>query len=97
MAWDVEQAPEFERWLGRLRDVSARAVIVRRIARIARGNLGDVRSVGEGVSELRIDHGPGYRVYLARRGVRLIVLLCGGDKDSQARDIARAKALAQET
>jgi putative addiction module killer protein len=97
MAWDVEQAPEFERWLGRLRDVSARAVIVRRIARIARGNLGDVRSVGERVSELRIDHGPGYRVYLARRGVRLIVLLCGGDKDSQARDIARAKALAQET
>lgn len=97
MAWDVEQAPEFERWLGHLRDVSARAVIVRRIARVARGNLGDVRSVGEGVSELRIDHGPGYRVYLTRRGERLIVLLCGGDKDSQARDIARAKALAQET
>lgn len=97
MAWDVEQAPEFERWLGRLRDVSTRAIIVRRIARVARGNLGDVRAVGEGVSELRIDHGPGYRVYFTKRGERMIVLLCGGDKDSQARDIARAKALAQET
>lgn len=97
MAWDVEQAPEFERWLGQLRDIVARAIIVRRIARVARGNLGDVRAVGGGVSELRIDHGPGYRVYLTRRGDRLIVLLCGGDKNSQARDIARAKALAQET
>ena len=96
MGWEVEQGPAFERWLGRLRDVSARAIIVRRIARVARGNLGDVRVVGDVVRELRIDHGPGYRVYFTKRGERLIVLLCGGDKDSQARDIARAKALAQE-
>ena len=60
------------------------------------GGLGDVKSVGEGVSELRIYYGPGYRVYFVRRGQTLIVLLCGGDKSSQARDIARAQALAQE-
>ncbi|MEI9965231.1 MAG: type II toxin-antitoxin system RelE/ParE family toxin [Caulobacteraceae bacterium] len=59
-------------------------------------NLGDVRSVGDGVNELRIDHGPGYRVYFVRRGDALVVLLCGGDKRSQARDIARARRLAQE-
>jgi putative addiction module killer protein len=71
-------------------------VIVRRIARVAAGNFGDVRPVGGGVSELRIDHGPGFRVYFARRGESLVVLLCGGDKGSQARDIARAKVLAEE-
>ena len=94
--WEVRQSPEFEAWLLRLRDTVARAIIVRRIARVADGAFGDVKSVGDGVSELRIDHGPGYRVYFVRRGERLIVLLCGGDKGSQARDIARAKALAQE-
>ena len=73
-----------------------RAVIARRIQRIAGGNLGDVRSVGEGVREARIDYGPGYRVYFTRRGELLIVLLCGGDKASQARDIARAKAIAKD-
>jgi putative addiction module killer protein len=71
-------------------------VIVRRIARVAAGNFGDVRPVGGGVSELRIDHGPGFRVYFVRRGASLVVLLCGGDKGSQARDIARAKVLAEE-
>jgi putative addiction module killer protein len=71
-------------------------VIVRRIARVAAGNFGDVRPVGGGVSELRIDHGPGFRVYFVRRGESLVVLLCGGDKGSQARDIARAKVLAEE-
>ena len=96
MTWDVRQSAEFEAWLRDLRDVVARAIIVRRIARVAGGNLGDVRPVGEGVSELRIDYGPGFRVYFVRRGERLIVLLCGGDKGSQARDIARARALAQE-
>jgi putative addiction module killer protein len=96
MASKVVRTPEFAHWLSRLRDAAARAVIARRIDRLANGNAGDVRAVGEGVSELRIDVGPGYRVYFVRRGERLIVLLCGGDKDSQARDIARARALARE-
>jgi putative addiction module killer protein len=96
MAWDVRQSAEFEAWLVGFRDKVARAIIVRRIARVAGGNLGDVRPVGGGVSELRIDHGPGFRAYFVRRGEKLIVLLCGGDKGSQARDIARVKALAQE-
>jgi len=94
--WEVRQSAEFETWLLGLRDKVARAIIVRRIARVAGGNLGDVKAVGGGVSELRIDHGPGFRVYFVRRGESLIVLLCGGDKGSQARDIARAQALAQE-
>ncbi len=94
--WEVCQSAEFEAWLLEFRDKVARAIIVRRIARVAGGNFGDVRAVGGGVSELRIDHEPGFRVYFVRRGERLIVLLCGGDKGSQARDIARAKALAQE-
>ncbi|HZW15503.1 MAG TPA: type II toxin-antitoxin system RelE/ParE family toxin [Brevundimonas sp.] len=82
--------------MGRLRDRTARAIIARRIDRVASGNLGDVKAVGDGVSELRVDHGPGYRVYFVRRGQSVIVLLCGGDKSSQAKDILRAKALAQE-
>ncbi len=96
MPLDVVRTPAFERWLGRLRDNKARAVIARRIDRVAEGNLGDVRPLGEGVSELRIDFGPGYRIYFTRRGETLVVLLCGGDKDSQDRDILQAKALAQE-
>jgi putative addiction module killer protein len=96
MTWDIVQTSVFEAWLGKLRDRVARAVIARRIDRIATGNFGDVKSVGDGVSELRIDHGPGYRVYFVRRGETVIVLLCGGDKGSQAKDILRAKALAQE-
>lgn len=96
MASEVVRTPEFARWLARLRDNAARAVIARRIDRLAGGNAGDVRPVGGGVSELRIDVGPGYRVYFVRRGARLIVLLCGGDKDSQARDVARARSLARE-
>ena len=83
--------------MSRLRDGRARAIIARRIDRIAEGNLGDIKPVGQGVSELRINFGPGYRVYLTRRGRTIIVLLCGGDKDSQAWDVARAKALSQET
>jgi putative addiction module killer protein len=86
----------FEAWIRGLRDPVARAVILRRIARVADGNLGDVKSVGGGVRELRVDHGPGFRVYFVRRGNALLVLLCGGDKGSQARDISRAKVLARE-
>lgn len=96
MTWRVVRTAQFDSWLGKLKDRTARAIIARRIDRIAIGNLGDVKSVGEGVSELRVDHGPGYRVYFVRRGDLLIVLLCGGDKSSQARDILRAKALSKD-
>lgn len=71
-------------------------MIAQRITRLADGQLGDFRSVGGGVSELRIDYGPGYRLYFTRRDGEVIVLLCGGDKGSQARDIVRAKAIAKE-
>lgn len=79
-----------------LRDHRARARIAARIDRLALGNPGDVEPVGEGVSELRIHHGPGYRVYFVRRGSVLIVLLCGGDKSTQTKDIKIAKALAAD-
>jgi putative addiction module killer protein len=81
-------------WLSRLRDQRAKAKIVARIDRLALGNPGDVKPVGQGVSELRIDHGPGYRVYFVRRGRLLIVLLCGGEKSSQSKDIKQALSLA---
>jgi putative addiction module killer protein len=96
MEWEIRQSPEFKAWLARLKDKLARAIILRRLDRIAMGNFGDAKPVGDGVSEFRIDHGPGYRVYFVRRGETLIVLLCAGDKGSQARDIARARVLAQE-
>ncbi len=96
MAVDIVRAPAFERWLAALRDERTRAVIAQRITRLAAGQLGDFRSVGGGVSELRIDRGPGYRIYFTRRDGAVIVLLCGGDKDSQVRDIARARAIAEE-
>jgi putative addiction module killer protein len=79
-----------------LRDREARARITVRIRRLSLGNPGDVKPVGSGVSEMRIDHGPGYRVYFVRRGDMVVVLLCGGDKRNQDRDIARALELAQE-
>ena len=78
-----------------LRDLRARARIQARIERLAMGNPGDVRPVGEGVSELRIDHGPGYRVYFTRRGQELVVLLAGGDKSTQSEDIRTALHLAR--
>lgn len=93
---EVRQTAVFEKWLDGLADANAAARIAQRIIRLRNGLLGDVRSVGGGVSELRIDHGPGYRVYFVRRGSVLVILLCGGDKGSQDRDIARAKALAAE-
>jgi putative addiction module killer protein len=83
----------FDAWLRGLRDLNGRARIDRRIRRLADGNPGDVRPVGAGVSELRIDTGPGYRVYYGARGDELIILLAGGDKSSQARDIDHALAL----
>jgi putative addiction module killer protein len=81
----------FTDWLNGLRDGQARAIIRVRLDRISLGNFGDSRPVGEGVMEARIDFGPGYRVYFARNGEALVVLLCGGDKSTQDRDIRRAK------
>lgn len=86
----------FTAWLEKLRDGRARVRIVERLRRFSGGNHGDVKAVGEGVSELRIDYGPGYRVYFCVRGDIVIILLCGGDKASQDRDIKRAKVLARE-
>ena len=94
---DVRRTAEFDTWLRGLRDRTARARILVRIDRLALGNPGDVRPVGEGVSELRISYGPGYRVYFAQRGEMLVILLCGGDKSTQDRDMARALALARQT
>lgn len=93
---ELSQTPEFSEWLDNLRDERARTIILARIARLQRG-LGDTKPVGGGVWELRIDFGPGYRAYYVERGGALIILLCGGDKDSQQRDIRRAQALAKET
>ena len=90
----VRQTHRFKAWFEELRDVRARARIQARIDRLSLGNAGDVKPVGSGVSELRIDYGPGYRVYFVQRGADLIVLLAGGDKDTQARDIALAITLA---
>lgn len=91
----ITQTEDFSKWLRKLRDSSARALIVERIQRVAKGLPGDVKSVSGGVSELRIDFGPGYRVYFTRRGGEMVILLCGGDKASQARDIKKAMALAE--
>ena len=92
---ETRQTGACARWFRRLRDRDARARIDIRIRRLSLGNPGDVRPVGGGVSELRIDYGPGYRVYFSRRGEAVIVLLAGGDKGSQDRDIRRALELAR--
>lgn len=93
---EVRQTAVFRNWATRLRDLRARARIAARIDRLAAGNPGEVKSVGDGVSELRIDYGPGYRLYFTRKGALVVLLLCGGDKSSQERDIRQAKALAKE-
>ena len=93
---EVRRTTEFLDWLTALRDVQARARIAKRIDRVALGNFGDTKPVGDGVSELRFTFGPGYRVYYTRRGDVVVILLCGGDKGSQERDIERAKAMAKE-
>lgn len=87
------ETEEFSRWLESLRDARARAQILRRLSRATKGNFGDAAAVGEGVSEMRVDIGAGYRVYYAQARKVVYVLLCGGDKGSQARDIANAKRL----
>lgn len=93
---EIRETTTCHDWLRALRDTQARARIAARTRRLAFGNPGDVRPVGEGVSELRIHYGPGYRVYFVQRGALLILLLCGGDKSTQDRDIEMAKRLAKE-
>ena len=93
---ELRQTDVFRQWFARLRDRRAQQRIAARLVRLSAGLFGDAKGLGEGVSELRIDHGPGYRVYFVRRGDVVIVLLCGGDKASQDRDIRAAKAMAQD-
>jgi len=93
---EIRQTEVYSQWFGSLRDRQARARIDARIRRLSLGNPGDVMPVGEGVSELRINYGPGYRVYFVQRGQTLVVLLAGGDKHTQDRDIKTALDLAKE-
>ncbi len=96
MRYEVISSEMFDKWLRKLRDRQAVLAIANRITRAAAGNLGDVKPVGEGVSEMRIFVGKGYRVYFCMRGEALMLLLCGGDKSTQQKDIERAKVLAKE-
>lgn len=93
---EVRRTEEFAEWLGDLRDVAGKARIIQRIDRLQAGNFGDHKSVGGDVSELRMTFGPGYRVYYTMRGSVVVILLCGGDKGSQEKDIAKAHELAKE-
>jgi putative addiction module killer protein len=95
--FEVRQTLIFEKWLDNLSDTRAAKKIAQRIARLRRGLFGDVRPVGEGLSELRVDHGPGYRIYFIQRDRTIILLLCGGSKQTQNTDIKRAKQLAELT
>lgn len=95
MVIEIRQTDDYARWFKKLRDGHARAKILVRVRRLSLGNPGDVSAVGEGISELRIDHGPGYRVYFKRHGDQWVLLLAGGDKRTQKRDIERAKELAR--
>jgi putative addiction module killer protein len=92
----LRQTPTFAKWLGGLRDRQARARIQIRLDRLVLGLTGDVKAIGSGASELRVDYGPGYRVYFKQQGRDLVILLAGGDKRTQDRDIRRALAMARE-
>jgi putative addiction module killer protein len=92
---ELRETEAYARWFARLRDHAAQARILSRIRRLLLGNPCDVKPVGQGISEMRIDYGPGYRVYFTRRGHSLIILLAGGDKSTQAQDIESAKELAR--
>jgi len=93
---EFRQTETFRRWRTRLKDERARVLIASRLDRLAFGNAGDVKPIGQGISELRIDHGPGYRIYFQSRGDTIVLLLCGGDKSTQLKDIRTAKRLAKE-
>lgn len=93
---EIRKTKTFADWLVDLRDRQAKARIIVRIERMQSGNFGDHKAIGEGVSEIRIDYGPGYRVYFTIRGATIVILLCGGDKGTQRVDIAKAKQLAKE-
>lgn len=92
----LQETAEFSRWLKRLKDMRGKGAIVLRLRQVQMGHLGDVKNLGLGLHELRWHIGPGYRVYFCRRGQQLILLLAGGDKSTQARDIERARQLAKE-
>lgn len=93
---ELIKSATFDRWLDSLRDPKAAARVQIRLDRLAMGNLGDVKPVGGGISEMRITYGPGYRVYFIQRGKIVVILLCGGDKSTQSKDILQAKAVASE-
>jgi hypothetical protein len=95
--FQIRQTKIFLDWIKGLRDENARARINIRIRRMSLGNPGDIKSVGEGVSEMRVDYGPGYRIYFTRQGASLVLLLCGGNKHTQSKDIAFAKKLAKDS
>jgi putative addiction module killer protein len=94
--YEVRKTDEFDSWLLALEDQKAVAKIASRIERLSRGNPGDVKPVGEGVSEMRLTYGPGYRVYYKQTGKTIILILCGGDKSTQVNDIKRAKEIAAQ-
>jgi putative addiction module killer protein len=90
----VRETETFKKWIRSLKDRITQSVIAARIRRISVGNFGDSRPVGDGISELRIDYGPGYRLYFTRKGQEIVILLCGGDKSTQSKDIESAKQIA---
>ena len=93
---ELKETASFRKWRTKLKDERARALIASRLDRLAFGHAGDARPVGEGISELRIHHGPGYRIYFHRRGTMVVILLCGGNKSTQTKDIRTAKRLVDE-
>ncbi len=93
MAYEIETTDEFDEWLDRLCDRNAQTIIAKRLIRAEGGNLGDIEPVGDGVSEMKINFGPGYPLYFVIRGRIVVILLCGGDKSSQSRDIENAKGM----
>ena len=94
--YQLQSTEIFDQWLRKLRDRKGRARILARLESVQLGNLGDVKAVGDGVREMRLDVGPGYRVYFAQKGRVLLLLLCGGDKSTQARDIGKARQILRD-